>query len=117
MPSAKWIPLLGHFPILTALLRTFGQQSSRACSSIFLVPAVMATLPPGEIEYQLAHIHDDRSGELYGTQITCFALACIAVALRLMSRRLIKAKLMADDYMILFALVPRLLVVLNGDHC
>ncbi|KAI4239113.1 MAG: hypothetical protein LQ352_007820 [Teloschistes flavicans] len=65
----------------------------------------MATLPPGEIEYQLAHIHDDRSRELYASQSTCLALACIAVALRFVSRRLIHAKIMADDYMILFALV------------
>ncbi|KAI4193618.1 MAG: hypothetical protein LQ350_008233 [Teloschistes chrysophthalmus] len=65
----------------------------------------MATLPPGEVEYQLAHIRDDRSRELYASQSTCLALACIAVALKFVSRRLIKAKIMADDYMILFALV------------
>ncbi|KAL8868544.1 MAG: hypothetical protein Q9174_004921, partial [Haloplaca sp. 1 TL-2023] len=64
----------------------------------------MSTLSPEEIAHQKAHIHDDRSAELYGAQITCFLLAVIAVALRLVSRRLIKAKIMADDYMILLAL-------------
>ncbi|KAI4210361.1 MAG: hypothetical protein LQ351_006810 [Letrouitia transgressa] len=65
----------------------------------------MGLLPPDEVHYQLAHVHDDRSPELYASQIICYVLACIAVALRLISRRLVMAKLQNDDYMILVALV------------
>lgn len=65
----------------------------------------MGLLSPDEVHYQLAHVHDDRSPELYASQIICYVLACIAVALRLISRRLVRAKLQHDDYMIFVALV------------
>ncbi|KAL9045427.1 MAG: hypothetical protein Q9214_001524 [Letrouitia sp. 1 TL-2023] len=64
----------------------------------------MGLLSADEVQYQLAHVHDDRSPELYASQIICYTLACIAVALRLISRRLVRAKLQNDDYMILVAL-------------
>lgn len=58
-----------------------------------------------EIEYQIAHIDDDRSGTLIASHIICLVLAGIAVCLRLICRRMSKAAIQADDYMIIVAFV------------
>ena len=60
-----------------------------------------------EIAYQVAHINDDRSGTLIASHTICLVLAGIAVGLRLICRRMSKADIKADDYMIIVAFVSR----------
>lgn len=66
-----------------------------------------STLSPTEIEYEVAHIHDNRAPDLIISAALCIALAITAVILRLLARRLSKARILADDYMIIFSLVSR----------
>lgn len=61
-----------------------------------------------EINYQLAHINEDRSEALIVSHTICLVLAGIAIVLRLIARRMSKAALKADDYMIILAFVSRL---------
>lgn len=65
----------------------------------------MLAATPEQIEYQLAHRHEDRSGAIIGAITAVTILATIAVLLRFMSRRVIRAKIMADDYFTVAALV------------
>lgn len=58
-----------------------------------------------EINYQLAHIDDDRSKSLIVSHTLCLVLAGIAIVLRLIARRMSKAAIKADDYMIIVAFV------------
>ena len=60
---------------------------------------------PAEIQYELAHIHDNRAPSIVASSVICIALATIAVILRLLARRLGKVKILADDYMMVFTLV------------
>ena len=62
-------------------------------------------LSPAEIKYELAYIRDDRASNIVVSCVICISLATIAVTLRLLARRLSKAKILADDYMMIFALV------------
>ena len=68
----------------------------------------MATPSASEIQYQLAHVQDDRSNDIVIYHALCLPFAVIAVALRLMSRRLCKASIQTDDLMIIAALVRSL---------
>ena len=63
--------------------------------------------PPNEqeIQYQLAHIHEDRSSDIVVSHSICIVIAVVAVLLRFTSRRLCKAPILADDYMTIVALV------------
>ena len=63
--------------------------------------------PPSveEIQYQLAHIHQDRSNEIVISHCICIVIAVVAVVLRFFSRRKCKAQILADDYMTIVALV------------
>ncbi len=70
----------------------------------------MATPNAAEIQYQLSHIHDDRSRDIVSSNIVCGIIAIIAVTLRLASRRLCKAAILADDYVCLAALVSSFLM-------
>lgn len=63
----------------------------------------MAT--PSDVQWQLDHIHDDRSSAIVISHTIVLPLAVIAVILRFMSRRMCNASIKADDYMIIFALV------------
>ena len=67
----------------------------------------MATPDPAEIQYQLLHIKDDRSGAIVISHIICIIFAIVAVALRLTSRRLCKLAILTDDYVCVAALVSR----------
>lgn len=62
-------------------------------------------LSPTEIEYELAHIHDNRGPDMIVSTVICIALASVAVVLRFYARRLSKAQLWFDDYMMIVALV------------
>ena len=71
-------------------------------------------LPPEEIQYELQHIHEDRSSELVTTFATCTALAYIAVILRLIARRVNRAPIQADDSWVLVALVSTQTAILSS---
>ena len=65
----------------------------------------MAGIAPSSLQFQLAHIHDDRSLGLKVVEILGLILATAAVALRIASRRVSKVPLKADDITIIIALV------------
>lgn len=65
----------------------------------------MAIPTPEEIQYQEEHVHDDRSGNIVTSHAICISIAAIAVLLRLIARRMCKASIQADDWMIMVALV------------
>lgn len=60
---------------------------------------------PAEIEDMYLHIKDNRGPEVVAATAITFALATIAVILRLIARRISKAILLADDWTILAAWV------------
>ncbi|MCJ1457821.1 hypothetical protein MMC28_008190 [Mycoblastus sanguinarius] len=64
----------------------------------------MASLTPSEMQYQLSHASEDRSGNVIAAVVACLCLAFIAVGMRLFGRRMTKTSLGADDWMILVAL-------------
>ncbi len=66
-----------------------------------------SSLSPAEIKYELAHIHESRAPNIVISSTICISLAITAVILRLLARRLSKVKILADDYMMIFALVSR----------
>ncbi|MCJ1272070.1 hypothetical protein MMC22_011977 [Lobaria immixta] len=65
----------------------------------------MALPTPEEIQYQEDHIHDDRSGDIVTSHAICITIAVIAVLFRFISRRMCKASIQADDWMIIVALL------------
>lgn len=69
-----------------------------------------------DIQYQLQHIHESRQHEVVASITTVLTLASIAVILRLVARRLTKAPLQKDDYMILAALVWTFLLYASKCH-
>lgn len=67
--------------------------------------AILA-ISPSEAQDQLAHVHDNRSGEIIIAGAICLSMAIAAVILRLIARRLSRARSMQlDDYVIINALV------------
>ena len=65
----------------------------------------MAQPSASEIQYQLNHINDDKSVQMLSSQICGMVIAFVAVALRLVSRRVGRVPILADDYMVVVALV------------
>ncbi|KAL8715738.1 MAG: hypothetical protein Q9220_000405 [cf. Caloplaca sp. 1 TL-2023] len=74
----------------------------------------MAMPSQEEIQYQLSHINDDRSGDIILSHGIGIALAASAVVLRFVARRLSKAKVGADDYMIVVAFFLALGEIIGG---
>ena len=70
----------------------------------------MAAPTPAEIKYQIEHIHENRSPDIIASHVICFALACIAVTMRFISRRIGKNAVRADDWLIVAALVSPILI-------
>ncbi len=66
-----------------------------------------SSLSPSEIEYELQHIYDNRAPSIVISAAICIFLAITAVLLRLLARRLSRARILADDYMMTFAMVSR----------
>ena len=64
----------------------------------------MVVPSPAEIQYQHAHIHDDRSFNIVISHALCLPIAFVAVLLRFVSRRMVKASIQADDWLIVIAL-------------
>ncbi len=96
---------------MTVYLKTLPFRSLLRHSACFY-PSLEAvkmpsSLSPAEIKYELAHIHESRAPNIVISSTICISLAITAVILRLLARRLSKVKILADDYMILFALVSR----------
>ncbi|KAL8956223.1 MAG: hypothetical protein Q9193_006193 [Seirophora villosa] len=60
---------------------------------------------PAEIQYQLQHIHDDRSNEIIAALGVCMGIAIIAVLLRFVARHLKRAPLEGDDWTIVAGLL------------
>ena len=60
---------------------------------------------PQNITFQTIHITDSKQPETRGAQIACLVIAYVGVALRFLARRLAKAQITWDDYIIVFALV------------
>ncbi|CAF9911920.1 hypothetical protein IMSHALPRED_010636 [Imshaugia aleurites] len=75
--------------------------------------------PPSaqEIQYQIAHIHQDRSNDIVVSHSICIVIAVVAVVLRFYSRRLCKASILADDYMTVVALILAAAQVGGGLMC
>ena len=65
----------------------------------------MSGLPPEEIAYQEAHIRENKGPILIGTCVMLLALSTTTVILRIISRRIKRVKLAADDYLIFLAQV------------
>ena len=63
------------------------------------------SLPPEELAYQEAHIHEDRSTGLTVAYVIALVVSTITVALRIVARRISKTPLKADDFTIILALV------------
>lgn len=62
-------------------------------------------LTKSEVLYELNHIHDDRRPDLICALTTTAILAYLCVALRLLSRKVGKSSLQADDFWIVLSLV------------
>ena len=63
--------------------------------------------PQIETRRSLEHLHESRVPKLLSSLIICTVLAVIAVIPILLSRRLNRAQVQSDDYMILMALVKK----------
>ena len=67
-------------------------------------------MSPSDIEYQLAHIHDNRSDEIITAGAICISMAIGAVVLRLISRQLSRVgSVQLDGYVIISSLVSLML--------
>lgn len=63
------------------------------------------SISPARLEYQHAHAYENKTPAFLASVSVVVTLATIGVALRLLARRLTTAKLGADDYVIILALV------------
>ena len=63
------------------------------------------TEDPGQIAYQRAHTGDNRTPETIAAQTVCLVIAFLGVGLRFTERRLARATITTDDYLIILALV------------
>ena len=79
----------------------------------------MSGVSDTEIRYQIDHMQDNKSRELIVANVVSISAATTAVVLRLISRRLNKASLQADDSMIIIGLVSRIscLLAAKWHHC
>ena len=69
----------------------------------------MALLPTtADIQYMKEHIGESRVVGLVAVNVSGLCIAITAVYLRVVSRRLVRAKIKADDWMIALALVGHL---------
>ena len=66
------------------------------------------TPSPAEISYEQQHVDESKVANLIVSDVVCFTLAVVAVCMRLASRRIARIKFMADDWLIIGALVETL---------
>ena len=76
----------------------------------------MFTFTPDEVVYMLAHIDEDRSPVLIGVSCMLLVLCIAATSARFLARRITRAPLAADDYLVLTALVRYLWMKDLGDQ-
>ena len=62
-------------------------------------------LSPQEILFQKEHIDDDKRPDIISSHVICLTLACIAVSLRYVARRIGRIRLAADDWLSLAGLI------------
>ncbi len=63
-------------------------------------------VPGGPLtDWQKAHYHDSRAGPMIAVAVTFGVIATLTVFARLVSKRMTKSKLLAEDYTIIGALV------------
>ncbi|KAI9822793.1 MAG: hypothetical protein M1832_003026 [Thelocarpon impressellum] len=67
--------------------------------------AEVAAAQAASIQYQMAHLDEDRSGPLRAVLLIGLILSTLAVVLRLYARRLVKAPFLWDDWTIIGALI------------
>ena len=65
----------------------------------------MASVNLENLHYQLANIHDDRSGGFYAAAGSMMVVTTTAVVVRILCKRSTKTKLSSDDYVIIISLV------------
>ncbi|KAK3173075.1 hypothetical protein OEA41_006404 [Lepraria neglecta] len=65
---------------------------------------VYFSLPPAEAQYQLEHIDESKVANIMASLIAGLSISFVAVVLRLISRRMVKTPLKADDWMMVAAL-------------
>lgn len=65
----------------------------------------MATPSPQELHYQEEHRNENRGPEIISALAIMLAMAYVAVGLRFVSRRMVRAKLLYDDWVIVIGLV------------
>ena len=64
-----------------------------------------APMPPEQLEYYEEHASDTVQPNLIATIVLGLAVACLAVILRFLARRMNKLPFRADDWLVLLALV------------
>lgn len=68
----------------------------------------MAHMPTAsQIDYMKQHAEDDRRTEIIIANVICITVAYIAVFARFYSRRIIRASIQVDDWLIVAGLVRR----------
>lgn len=60
----------------------------------------------------LPGLSDDARASIYAARCTCFPVAVTAVILRLCARHIIKASMWIDDWLVIFALVCKILWIM-----
>lgn len=58
-----------------------------------------------EVQYMEMHIGDNRKASLIVVSAICLTVAFLAVAMRFLSRRLLRAEYKADDWFVIAGLV------------
>ena len=70
------------------------------------MPFTILPISPSEAQDQLAHSRDNRANGIIISGTICLSMAIVAVILRLIARRLSRARSMqSDDYVMISALV------------
>ena len=76
----------------------------------------MSSFSPTDLQYMQSHIGDDRSRQIYATNVVCAVAAYVAVLLRLIARSLTKAKYGFDHWLIVAGLVIKNSIQLGAYH-
>lgn len=69
---------------------------------------------PAELMEQEMHVSDTMVPDIIAVNVACFTIACIAVVLRFLARRMARVRYEADDWLIVVALV-RSISLLQSD--
>lgn len=65
----------------------------------------MASIPPEKLKYMEEHPNDNRAPGIIACGTVCLVTVVIVVAMRFLSRRMSRASLGLDDFLIFIALV------------